>query len=379
MRLLSGLAFAALAIGAFGGSTLAPAAEPTTPSKKCSRGFVHAVVAGKHTCLKAGQRCNRSLDRTYHRYRFHCHAGRLTRARPTPPPTQPIGTIAARIQLEGVATAVAVGEGAVWVRQGGVVQRVDPATNAVTARIAGGDGVAIATGEGSVWAPNTDSETVSRINPGTNAVVATIPLRGADPLGVATSTGAVWVGVQNPEGVPAVIERIDPATNTVVTSISDAPANIGPGVAVGAGAVWTGGVPAVARIDPATNRVVARVEAARMGNIAVDTDAVWVASGIDPNSGTGLIRIDPRTNAVAARISVLDGPTSGVAIGFGAVWTTTGRRLTTQTPFVLARIDPGTNSVVGTLPLSARGDVAIGFGAVWVAAGNTLLRLQPAT
>jgi hypothetical protein len=141
--------------------------------------------------------------------------------------------------------------------------------------------------------------------------------------------------------------------------------------------VWTAGVPAAARIDPATNRIVARIEAARAGDVAADTDAVWAASGVNPNGGTGLIRIDPVANSVAARIPVLDGPTSGVAIGFGSVWTTTARRLTTQTPFVVARIDPRANSVVGTLPLSARGDVATGFGTVWVAAGNTLLRLQP--
>ena len=80
MRLLSGLAFAALAIGAFGGSTPAPAAGPTAMNKKCSRAFVHAVIAGKHQCLKVGQRCNRRLDRQYHRYRFHCHTGRLSRS-----------------------------------------------------------------------------------------------------------------------------------------------------------------------------------------------------------------------------------------------------------------------------------------------------------
>jgi YVTN family beta-propeller protein len=387
VRLLTVLALAALAAGALAGATVAPAAGPTWSDKKCSRGFVHAVITGKHTCLKAGQRCNKRLDRRYHRYGFHCHTGRLARAKRTPPPTQAIGTITARIPLAGIATAVAAGEGAVWVRVGdpsgtpgqGSVQRVDPATNAVTARISVGEGIAIGAGEGAVWATNTDSDSVSRIDPGTNAVAATIPLRGTDPYGVATGAGAVWVGVQNPEGVPAVVERIDPGASTVVTSISDAPADIGPGVAVGAGAVWTAGRPAVTRLDPTTNRVVARVSVARAGDLAADTDAVWSASGIDPCCGSGLVRIDPVTNAVVATISVLDSPTSSVAIGFGAVWTTTVRRPGMQSPFVVARIDPRTNSVAGTLPLSAAGDVATGFGALWVAAGDTLLRVQPAS
>lgn len=376
MRLICGLAFAALAVISFGGTALAPGAEPAAAGKKCSRGSVAAVIAGKRVCLRAGQRCNKRLDRQYHRYRFHCHTGRLTRARRSPPPAPPIATVTARIQLAGVSTGVTAGEGAVWVREGGTVQRVDPATNAVTASIAVGEGVTLAAGEGAVWAPKTDSESVARIDPGTNAVTATIPVRGIDPQGVATGAGAVWVAVQNAEGVPATLDRIDPRTNTVVTSISDAPADIGPGVTVGAGAVWTGGRPTVARIDPATNRVVARIGGARAGDIAADTDAVWSASGLDV-AGSGLVRIDPGSNAIVSTISVLDSPTAGVAVGFGAVWVTTTRRPTTQSPYVLARIDPRTNSVAGTIPLTLTADVATGFGAVWVAAGNTLLRLQP--
>src|ERR687898_1841831 len=49
-----------------------------------------AVIAGKRTCIRVGQRCKPKLDRQYHRYGFHCHSGRVTRAaapkRPAPPP-----------------------------------------------------------------------------------------------------------------------------------------------------------------------------------------------------------------------------------------------------------------------------------------------------
>jgi hypothetical protein len=45
------------------------------------------VINGKQTCLKAGRRCNKRLDRQYHRYKFHCHAGRLTRVLPAVPLT----------------------------------------------------------------------------------------------------------------------------------------------------------------------------------------------------------------------------------------------------------------------------------------------------
>jgi Tol biopolymer transport system component len=50
---------------------------------------VPAVIGGVRRCLRPPQHCNRRLDRQYHKYRFHCHSGRLTRfpkAKPPPPP-----------------------------------------------------------------------------------------------------------------------------------------------------------------------------------------------------------------------------------------------------------------------------------------------------
>ena len=47
-------------------------------AKSCSAGYTHAVISGEHKCLRAGQFCAKAADRTYHRYGFHCHTGRLT-------------------------------------------------------------------------------------------------------------------------------------------------------------------------------------------------------------------------------------------------------------------------------------------------------------
>ncbi len=60
----------------------------TAATATCRSGSTPAVVAGKHVCLKAGARCTARLDRAYHRYRFHCHNGRLRRfpSKPAPPP-----------------------------------------------------------------------------------------------------------------------------------------------------------------------------------------------------------------------------------------------------------------------------------------------------
>jgi hypothetical protein len=59
----------------------------------CAWGAVAAKVDGKQVCLRAGQRCERRLERQYHRYGFHCHAGRLrialVNARPAQPQSEP--------------------------------------------------------------------------------------------------------------------------------------------------------------------------------------------------------------------------------------------------------------------------------------------------
>jgi pimeloyl-ACP methyl ester carboxylesterase len=64
---------------------LAPTAGSTAQEasaearKPCPRGSVAAVIGGQRTCLRAGQRCRHGLDRQYHRNRFHCHSGRLSK------------------------------------------------------------------------------------------------------------------------------------------------------------------------------------------------------------------------------------------------------------------------------------------------------------
>ena len=42
-------------------------------AKQCSGGYKHAIIGGKHKCLRRGQYCARSRDREYHKYGFHCH------------------------------------------------------------------------------------------------------------------------------------------------------------------------------------------------------------------------------------------------------------------------------------------------------------------
>jgi len=84
---------------------LAATHEPSASAGvECAVGSKAAVIDGKRVCLKAGGRCDKRRDRAYHRYRFHCHSGRLApfiapapKPKPTPPtlpePPAPAGNL----------------------------------------------------------------------------------------------------------------------------------------------------------------------------------------------------------------------------------------------------------------------------------------------
>jgi hypothetical protein len=62
------VAFAAPAANAAAPASLAGHASGPAARVACTK----AVIAGRHTCLAAGQRCTRSYDRQYRRYGFTC-------------------------------------------------------------------------------------------------------------------------------------------------------------------------------------------------------------------------------------------------------------------------------------------------------------------
>ena len=151
----------------------------------------------------------------------------------------------------------------------------------------------LAAAEDAVWVLTPSDTTLSRIDPATNDVVATIGV-GRAPSGLAVGAGAVWVSSRS----DGTVVRIDPATDRVVATI---PVGQAPGaVTVAGGIVWValpeGGL---GRIDPASNRsTVVRVPRCCAGELAAGEGALWVANHRD---GT-LVRVDPGTGRVAARI-----------------------------------------------------------------------------
>jgi virginiamycin B lyase len=133
------------------------------------------------------------------------------------------------------AEAVRGGFGSLWVatsRQ--AVVRVDPADGSIQATVETGFGSRfMAVGDDAVWVMNQDDGTVSRIDPATNAVVATVQVSNERIPGgdIAVGDDAVWVRTE-----AELATAVDPATDEVVRVL--APAAGSGSIAVTPGAVW---------------------------------------------------------------------------------------------------------------------------------------------
>jgi DNA-binding beta-propeller fold protein YncE len=197
----------------------------------------------------------------------------------------------------------AFGDGSLWVLDdtGKWVRRVDPRTGVVLAQIAtgsdqqpgGGTLVLGGVGYGSAWLDSDADKTVTRISTATNKVTAVIPLVGAktqaeafpgygaggyiDGAQIAFADGKAWYG--NPAG----LFEIDARSGQVrLIRLKMRPFAEGGDIPVvaGAGSIWVRTTNTrIDRIDPATGSVLGIYPAARDGGgggLAVAFGSLWV-------------------------------------------------------------------------------------------------------
>jgi YVTN family beta-propeller protein len=247
--------------------------------------------------------------------------------------------------------ALAAGRGAVWTAdtRRGVAVRLDPGFRSVrsTVRLTPEANLfpsssAVAVGEGAVWVANGNAEVV-RVDPDTDRVTAAIQV-GNEPSAIATGDGAIWVA----DRVDNTATRIDASGANAVTAV--VPVGRGPAaIAVGANGVWVAntGEDTISRIDPDTASVVARIDVGeRPTGVAVGAGGVWVAN----SAGGSVSRIDPETNRITKTVELGEAP-QGVTVSAGSVWVSIQRAATapsapTETPdknvlSVAVRSDPG--------------------------------------
>lgn len=251
---------------------------------------------------------------------------------------------------------VMIDEG-VWVANGprNTIHRLDPMTNQVVAAIAVGQKPCsgLAAGFGSIWVPNCGDKTLSRVDIKTNAVIATLPIGPAESEGgIATSPDAVWL-VTDPKGV---LSRIDPKTNKVA---AEYPVPEGSASCLyGAGAIWvtTPAKNLLTRVDTETGEVQAIPVGPGPRFQTFGAGSVWTL-----NQGDGTIsRVDARTNKVIATIAVgIPGSGGELAFGAGHVWATVFS-------IPISKIDPATNTVVKQWTGPGGDSIRVGHGSVWL-------------
>jgi YVTN family beta-propeller protein len=196
------------------------------------------------------------------------------------------GTVEARVPLPSPGlrpeSSLAVTDDAVWALVDGddadsrLLVSIDPATNAVRDTFPAPPAAeALRGGFGSLWVA-TSQRSVVRVNPADGSTQATVET-GSGSRFMTVGEDAVWVMNQD----DGTVSRIDPDTDTVVATVQVSEGRIpGGDIAVGDGAVWVRTQTELATaIDVATDEVVRVLgPAAGSGSIAVTPDAVWITA-----------------------------------------------------------------------------------------------------
>jgi streptogramin lyase len=231
----------------------------------------------------------------------------------------------------------------------------------------GGGTPAAAKAPAGVWIV-TGEKSVTRVDPKTGRVVATVRGVGSKLVGIAAGQGAVWAA----DGSGSQVVRIDPETNRVVARVPlGATANA---IAAGPEGVFVAAGPTlIARIDPRTNRIATRVDAQGAYDLATGLGFAWGTNFLDGD----LKRIAPAGLATTSITAGLGKEPRFVAVGEGAVWVLNSDRTLSR----LRSANPGASSAVQikTETSTFPGGLAAGEGGVWVTEASTLWRYDPAT
>ncbi len=259
--------------------------------------------------------------------------------------------------VPGVPDWLAIDE-QVWVSNApkNSVSRLDPKTNKVLATISVGKepGSGLATGFGSLWVPNCGDGTISRVDLEKGEVTATFRCPVADSEGgLATGAGSVWAVKDSGDK----LVRIDPAKNEIAAEIAVPAGSVA--VAFGEGAVWvtSPAMSVLTRVDPATNKLVETIPVGPKPRfLTVGAGSVWTL-----NQGDGSIsRVDAKTNKVVATVAAgIPGGGGEIAFGEGSIWATVWE-------YPITRIDPATNAVVQQFTGAGGDSIRVGHGSVWL-------------
>jgi virginiamycin B lyase len=212
--------------------------------------------------------------------------------------------------------------------------------------------------DNAVWVTGSKPYSLQRIDPTTNAVVAKIRLPGEACSGLAFGFGSVWIPIC---GKKPLLARVDSQTNRIIALLPIGPALPEGGIAATSDSIWLvtdkqGAT--LTRIDPASNTMRQKVAIpAGSFNPLASGNTVWI-TGFEKDV---LTAVDATKGEVLASIPVGPKPRF-LASGGGAIWTLN------QGDGSVTRIDFDTMKASATIALGIPGhggDLAYGANSVW--------------
>jgi virginiamycin B lyase len=256
-----------------------------------------------------------------------------------------------------------------WVttgRDSHIVQLV-AATNAVGKVLAVKDPCSgVANAFGSLWSPSCGDHVLTRFDPADGKIIAQIP---ADPAnsegGITVGAGSIWLVIK-----PSTLVRIDPSTNAVIASIPLPSGSENP--LFSDGFVWISSFEhnALLKVDPDSASVVATISIGPKPRfLTTGAGSIWTL-----NQGDGTVsRVDEKTGKLIAAITCgVPGQGGEITFGAGHVWVT-------MFDFPITEIDPANNKVVKQWSGPGGDGLRFGLGSLWLSNGRqgTVWRLSP--
>jgi DNA-binding SARP family transcriptional activator/outer membrane protein assembly factor BamB len=299
---------------------------------------------------------------------------------------EPAGNVLAdEIELHTRPTALAYGDGSLWVGAGddGTLLQIDPRTHDVRTIGLGAPPIQIALADGFVWVL-TSEHTLFQLRSGRGSLVRRVALPETVRVGrysgqsfrrfhpgcgaLAAGAGAAWVGCWLPVAV-----RVDERTGTAA-QLAVACAG---GIAFDGRAVWCAGATVspdraahpqgeLSRVDPGTRKITQTIAPPGVGpdtnvdGVATGADAIWVINA----TNQALWKIDPALGRATAVVSLHHAP-AYVAVGDDTVWTA-------NRDGTLSRVDARSARLLRTIPLGAYPrtayptQIAAGGDRIWV-------------
>jgi YVTN family beta-propeller protein len=278
------------------------------------------------------------------------------------------------------ATEITFGDGTLWVvnEPGNSVTRIDPATLAVTATITVTNARTVVFAFGHCFVGNSASSgTISKIDPATNTVVATVNT-GGRIIGLTFDATYLIYTLSTVIGSPVpYIVSMNPTTLTGVGF--GVGAGVGTAGTAGAGSMWFADVTGIIqRFNPTTAALQATITlpaGSYAKSLTFAFGSIWAGVFLTSSPFSSVERIDPATNAIIPAAMDFG---SGVSSLYFATQTTA--LWVTDLSGSVRRIDPTTNSFTDTLatPLSQspRGMGVDATNSVWVSSASIISRIE---